>query len=307
MEDLMRGTLSPILSHLVQTTIAAVGAKEKLNRLINKYRKMLRYVMGGMNVSEVRFGLADLLITRDDPGDWKEAKTHYDYVLEKAAYGYLRSAAMIGKAELAIRSDDKKELDEAIDYAKRGFNVLLSLVGKSDFYSIKSLVVEAELLLKRSGPGDEKEALKLFEKALKDEMADPYFRARAIVNKEERILYSGKFDINKEIQLCHTAIELLKERPHDYFAVKARLLQGEFISKRMARYDKSRATGIFMGVMGTKEADPDLQSRARLNLAEISELKKAKILIKEVLSAKNVDGYLVEKAKRLQKELKAKK
>ena len=164
----MRGILSPILSHIVQTSIAAVGEKEKLNRLINKYRKMLRFVTGGLNMSEIKFGLADLLITRDDPGDWKEAKSHYDFVLEYAAYGYLRSAAMIGMAELAIRSDEKKDIDKAIEQSQKAYKHLLSLVGPNDFYSIKCLVVEAELRVKRKNEDDFEAAAKVFEKAFMD-------------------------------------------------------------------------------------------------------------------------------------------
>lgn len=303
----MRGTLSPILSHLVKTTIAAVGEKEKLNRLINKYRKMLRYVEGGINTAEIRFGLADLLITRDDPGDWSEAKTHYDFVLEHAPYGYLRSAAMIGKAELSIRASQKKDIDSAIEIAQRAYKNLLSLVGPSDFYSIKSLVVEAELKLRRGVDQDKTFAKKLFEKAFTDTMADPYFRGRAIVGYSEMMLYDPKKkDVNKIIQLCHDAIDLLEEKPDDYFSIKARLLQGEFINQRQAHYDKSRATGIFMGIIGNKNADIDLVSRAKLDLADISDKPKAVKLIKEVLSIKNLDPYLIKRAKQIESSLKGK-
>jgi len=301
----MRGTLSPILSHLVKSTIAAVGEKEKLNRLINKYRKMLRFVEGGINISEIRFGLADLLITRDDPGDWSEAKTHYDFVLEHAPYGYLRSAATIGKAELAVRAAQKKDIDLGIELAQRALRNLLALVGPSDFYSIKSLVVEAELRIKRGADGDKAAARKLFERAYSDDMADPYFRGRAIVGHSEMSLYDPKIkDINREIQLCHDAIDLLSDKPDDYFAVKAKLLQGEFIGRRMAHYDKSRATGIFMGIIGNKNADIDLVSRARLNLAEISEKKKALRLVKEVLAVKSLDPYLHKRAREIEKRIK---
>ncbi|MCX5749385.1 MAG: hypothetical protein NTZ10_03995 [Candidatus Saganbacteria bacterium] len=303
----MRGTLSPILSHLVKTTISAVGEKEKLNRFINKYRKMLRYVEGGINISEIRFGLADLLITRDDQSDWSEAKTHYDFVLEHAPYGYLRFAAMIGKAELAIRASQNKELDSAIELAQRSLKNLNSLVGPSDFYSTKCLVVEAELLIKRGAERDKTNAKKLFEKAYNDSMADHYFRGRAIVGRSEIMLYEKKKDVNKEIQLCHDAIDLLEEKSDDYFAIKAKLLQGEFIAQRMAHYDKSRATGIFMGIIGNKNADADLVCRAKLNLAEISDRAKALKLIKEVLSVKPLDPYLSSRAKSLGKAVKAKK
>ena len=295
----MRGTLSPILSHLVQTTIAAVGEKERLNRIINKYRKMLRFVEGGFNLAEIRFGLADLLITRDDPGDWKEAKTHYDFVLLHATYGYLRAAAMIGRAELAIRDSDNKEIEEAIELSQRAYKNLLSLVGKSDYYSAKCLVVEAELLMKKNEKEDKKNALKLLEKLFKDDLADPYFRARAITNHAELLLYDPKTDANKELQICLNAIELLRDKPDDYFSIKAKLLQGEYIARRMARYDKSRATGIFMGIMGNKKADTDLVARAKLDLAEISEAKKAQRILKEVISSKTLDPYIIEKAKNL--------
>lgn len=298
----MRGTLSPILSHLVQTTIAAVGEKEKLNRLINKYRKMLKYVEGGFNISEIRFGLADLLITRDDPGDWKEAKTHYDYVLEHATYGYLRAAAMIGKAELSIRSSNKKEIEEAIELAQRAYKNLVNLVGKSDYYTCKCLVVEAELLMKRNQKDDKLRALKLLEQVISDDLADPYFRARAITDHAEILLYEKGVDINQELKMCLDAIELIKDKPDDYVSVKAKLLQGEYITRRMARYDKSRATGIFMGIIGNKNADKDLVARAKINLAEISDKEKAINLLKEVIETPNIEKYLIDKAKSLLKQ-----
>ncbi len=297
----MRGTLSPILSHLVQTTIAAVGEKERLNRLINKYRKMLRFVSGGLNTSEIRFGLADLLITRDDPGDWREAKTHYDFVIEHATYGYLRAAAMVGKAELAIRSEKPSEIDEAIELARKAYKNLSELVGKSDYYSSKCLVVEAELLMKKGKTEDKKRALKLLEELKEDDLADPYFRARAIVDHAELLLYEKNTDINAELKSCLNAIELIKDKPNDYISVKAKLLQGEYITRRMARYDKSRATGIFMGIIGNKNADIDLVARAKIDLAEISDNKKAIPLLKEVISTPNLEKYLIEKAKKLLK------
>ena len=299
----MRGTLSPILSHLAQTTIAAVGEKEKLTRLINKYRKMLRFVTGGLNISEVRFGLADLLITRDDQNDWSEAKGHYEFVLQNAPYGYLRSAAMIGKAELSVRATEPEDIEEAIERAQKAYKNLLSLVGPSDFYSIKCLVVEAELRLKRNNASDKKAALKLFDKIFRDEMADDYFRARAMVGHAELMLWEKKKDINKEIQLCHAAIDLLGNKSDDYFSIKSKILQGEYIVQRMAHYDKSRAIGIFMGVISNKNADIDLVARAKLNLADLHEKPKAMVLVKEVLSSKIGDEYLVERAKGMKKKL----
>jgi hypothetical protein len=165
-------------------------------------------------------------------------------------------------------------------------------------------VVEAELRLKRGADGDKAAAKKLFERAYSDTMADPYFRGRAIVGCAEMALYDpGKKDVNKVIQLCHDAIDLLAEKPDDYFAIKAKLLQGEFINRRMAHYDKSRATGIYMGIIGNKNADIDLVARAKLDLAEISEKKKSLKLIKEVLAVKNLDAYLVKRAKEMQKTI----
>ena len=302
----MRGTLSPILSHLVQTTIAAVGEKEKLNRIINKYRKMLRFVTGGLNISEVKFGLADLLITRDEENDWNEAESHYSFVLQHAPYGYLRSAAMIGKAELSVREDDAKAIEEAISLAQRAYKNLLALVGPSDFYSMKCLVVEAELRLKRNGPADRKAALKLFEKIYSDVMADSYFRGRSMVGHAELMLYDKKKDVNKEIQLCLGAIDLLNDKSNDYFTVKAKIIQGEYIVQRMAHYDKSRAIGIFMGVISNKSADVDLVARAKLNLADLHEKPKAMALVKEVLAGKVADQFLIDRAKNMKKVLESK-
>lgn len=303
----MKGTLSPILSHIVQSTFSTAGEKDKLDRLINKYRRMLKLVTGGYNTSEIRFGLADLLITRDDPSDWGEAKTHYEFVIQNAPYGYIRSASMVGLAELAMKSTDKKRLNEAVEYTQRAHKGLVALVGQNDFYTIKCMVVEAELRLKRGDKGDERAALSLFEKVFENDVADPYFRARAIVNHSEMLLYKKGTDFNRQIQLCHKAIDLLKERPNDYFAIKARLLQGEFISRRLANYDKSRSTGIFMGIIGNKNADPDLATRAKLDLAEISDKPKALKLIKEVKKLKIIDPYLLEKAKIVEQFIKAKK
>ena len=268
---------------------------------------MLRFVEGRFNISEIRFGLADLLITRDEQNDWKEAKEHYDYVLEHAPYGYLRAAAMIGKAELAIRFSDKKDINHSIELAQRAYKQLLTLVGSSDFYTVKCSVVEAELRLKRNEKKDKAAALKLFEKVIENTIADPYFRARAIVGHAELLLYEKRTDLNKEIQLCHDAIELLEDKPNDYFSIKARILQGEYILRRMTHYDKSRATGIFMGIIGNKNADKDLVARAKLNLAEISDNKKAINLVKEVLATKPLDNYLFNKAESLLKSLKSEK
>ena len=262
---------------------------------------MLRFVSGGLNTSEIRFGLADLLITRDDPGDWREAKTHYDFVIEHATYGYLRAAAMVGKAELAIRSEKPSEIDEAIELARKAYKNLSELVGKSDYYSSKCLVVEAELLMKKGKTEDKKRALKLLEELKEDDLADPYFRARAIVDHAELLLYEKNTDINAELKSCLNAIELIKDKPNDYISVKAKLLQGEYITRRMARYDKSRATGIFMGIIGNKNADIDLVARAKIDLAEISDNKKAIPLLKEVISTPNLEKYLIEKAKKLLK------
>ncbi len=303
----MRGTLSPILSHLVQATISAVGEKEKLDRLITKYRKMLSMVDGTFNASEIRFGLADLLITRDEEGDWKEARNHYEFVLEKAPYGYLRSAAMVGKAELAIRLSAEKDMEDAIGLAQRAYKNLASLVGPSDFYSVKCLVVEAELRIRRNFKGDRSTALRLFQKVYEDDMADQYFRARAIVGHSELLLYEKKKNIEKEIALLHDATEYLEDKPNDYFCLKAKLLQGELIVQRMAHYDKSRATGIFMGIIGNKNADMDLVNRSRLDLAEISTVDKAKQLIKEVRTSKMVDQYLLDRASIIEKFLKKRK
>ena len=95
---------------------------------------------------------------------------------------------MIGKAELAVRSSDKKEIEEAVELSQRAYKNLLSLVGGSDYYSSKCLVVEAELLMKKNEKEDKKVALKLLEKLFRDEVADPYFRARAITNHAELFL-----------------------------------------------------------------------------------------------------------------------
>ena len=47
--------------------------KVKLNKVIGRYRLLLKTIAWRYDVGEIKFGLADLLVGRNEEGDYKEA------------------------------------------------------------------------------------------------------------------------------------------------------------------------------------------------------------------------------------------
>jgi hypothetical protein len=62
-----------------------------------------------------------------------------------------------------------------------------------------------------------------------------------------------------------------------------------------------------MGIISNKKSDTGLAARAKLDLADISDKPRAKKLLRDVLSTKFLDPYLIERAKSIENSLKEKK
>jgi len=156
--------------------------REKLTRAINKFKKILRNLSGTFNIAETKFGLADMLVGRNNPGDFSEAMRLYNYILDVAPTSYLRARALVGKAELLIGSKEGKDLEEAISLCEKALQILKDDL--SDFFTAKAFVVEAEVLSKLGAPG-RKKAEKLLKKVIKNRHSNAYFKARAMVGVAE--------------------------------------------------------------------------------------------------------------------------
>jgi tetratricopeptide (TPR) repeat protein len=292
--------ISPVMRFIVDKEggYPAPTEKEKLSRAIAKFRKILRNLTGTFNIAETKFGLADMLVGRNDPGDYSEAMRLYNYILEVAPTSYLRARGLVGKAELLIGSSQKKDLDEAISLCSKSKDILKDDL--SDFFAAKAFVVEAEILSKL-GPAGRKKAEKLYSKVMKNKQTNAYFRARAMVGKAELPLYSPKpKNLSNAIKLCKDAHKLLSDRPKDYFAVKAKAIEAELLVRRAKKRDLQIAQSLCTKVLAVKGAEKGLLARAKLCLAEVSRHPKAQKLSREVIEMDGIDPYLVEKARMIE-------
>ncbi len=296
--------ISPVMKFIVDKEVGypAPTEKERLDRAIGKFRRILTNLTGTFNIAETKFGLADMLVGRDAPGDHEEAMRLYNYILDVAPTSYLRARALVGKAELLIKSNDKKVLEEAVSLCEKAIAILKDDL--SDFFTAKAFAVLAELLTKLS-PEGRKKAERYFDKIIKHKEANPYFRARAIVGRAELPLYTLKAkNLDRLIKYCSEAQKLLSDRPSDYFALKAKVVQAELLIRRARRDDLSYAQALCAKVIAVRSAERGLMARAKLDLAEISRHPKAEKLYREVLEMEGIDPYLVDKAKAIEKALK---
>ncbi len=301
--------ISPIMRFIVekQKGYPAPTEKEKLTRAINKFRSILRNISGNFNIAETQFGLADMLVGRGGPGDYKEAMRLYNNILEIAPTSYLRARALVGKAELLITSEKKEDWTEALTLCEKARKILDDDL--SDFFASKTFVVHAELLLKSWEPKDHAKAIKLLDKVVNSKDSPEYFRGRAMVGRAEILLSKPKpkgADINKALKLAEASRKVLKERPSDYFFIKSKLVEAELRIRREKGADLERAGKLCAEVIRNKEAQKNLIARAKLDLAEVSRHPKALKLYKEVTEMEGLDPYLIKKAKAVEKALKAK-
>ena len=297
--------LSPIMSYIVDKEIGfpIPSEKEKINKALRRYRQILSQHGNRSDVTEIMFGIADLLVGRGEAGDWAEALKLYDQILLRLPPEYLKARALVGKAELQI--GDKEKFDDAISLCEKARQIL----GRdmSDFFLAKTFLVEAELLIARNGQGDWGRALKLIDKVIKEKRANWYFKGRAYLAKSEVTLYQKPKDLSTPLKLADAALKELRSRTADYFYLKSLVIKVEILTRRAKKGDFERGARLLDEVIKSASAYKDLIARAKLDLADIVKKPKAEKILDEVSQMEGLDPYLVAKASVIAKALKEKK
>lgn len=296
--------LSPVMKYVVdrEPDYPSPSEADKLKRTVTKYRKLLRERAGRPDINELKFGLADLLVGRNEAGDYEEAMRLYDELFAVSPEGYLKARVRVGKAELLINSSNRGNIDQAIELTEKAFTVLRGDL--SNFFTAKALTVEAELRIKRADTNDHHQALKLLDKVINKVEAHWYFRGRAMVDKAEAVLIRTPRDLPRLLKLCDDSGRLFKERPDDYFALKGKLIKAELLMRRKGPGDGKRAEKL-LGEVTESSPYRDLIARAKLDLVDILEKPQAEKVYGEVMEMEGLDPYLIEKAKMVKEGLKA--
>lgn len=292
----MIGILSPVMKKVVEEeeSYPSPSAKTKINKAIGRYKLLSKAQKWKEHMDDIKFALSDLLVARGEEEDYKEALSYYNNLIGKTHNQMLKGRSMIGKAELAISGVAKMSEEEAVKLCKEGCALLKGKL--DDFFVAKGIAVEAELLVKRGDKKDIREAARLFGKLIGNRKAHPYFRARALVGKAELALYFGVDSLSNGIKMCEECLKIFAERPLDYFAVKARVVEAELLSRRGSSSDLHKAENLCQKAI-VSPVHKDLTARAKLVLAEISKKERAQRLFDEVLEQDGLDPYLIEKAR----------
>ncbi|MFC1767044.1 hypothetical protein ACFLZ2_00600 [Candidatus Margulisiibacteriota bacterium] len=284
------------------------STKIKLNKVIGRYKLILRTFAYRYDIGEIKFGLADLYIGRNEPGDYKEAMKLYNDIIQKPTSPFLLARALSGKAELFISENDKKKIEEGIELSRRAKKILEEEVGKEDFFYQKSVIVEAELLTKKGKKEDVKIAAKLYESLIKSDQTNYYFRARAMIGISELNTYTAKpKTLKKYADHCDSAIELLRFRPQDYFSIKAKMILVEVLTQIDSKKNVNRIIQLCNQVLLNKYADKETIARTRLDKADVSKKNNAEKLIAEVKKTEGLPDYIYKKAKLIEADLKKRK
>jgi hypothetical protein len=302
------GIMSPIMSFIVdrEPSYPSPSEKVKLNKVIGRYHLLLKTIAWRYDIGEIKFGLADLLVGRNEPGDYKEAIRLYDEILKGVTSPFLRARALAGKAELMITSEKESEIEQAVALAKSASQIIKKEIGPNDFFYQKAQVVEAELLTKIGGNHNLKIASKVYDGVIKSEKSNAYFKARAMVGMSELKTYTAPVkELKKYAEYCHNAQILLAERPSDYFMVKARVVEAEVLTRMDPKRNVNKIIALCNQVVAAKTADMQLVLRAKLDKADVSKRENALKLIKEVRASKELPGYLAEKANIVEKAIKS--
>jgi hypothetical protein len=296
--------ISPIMGFIVdrEAGFPAPSEREKINKLIEKYRTVMRKNPGRADIGEIKFGLADLYVGRGEPGDYDKARAFYEDILKTSGAPYLRARAQVGKAELAVPGIKKESIQDALDLCLTARKTLNNDL--SDFFAAKSYIIEADLLLVRDAKGDHQQAMKIHDKLINERKANWYFRARALLGKAELILYHEPAKIGSAIALCQRSEKLLKDRPGDYFSIKAKVVESELRVRRAKGNDFKAAEKILKEAVTMKHPYLDLSARAKTDLAEISNHPLAGKLLGELNQMEGLDPYLTEKIKLIEQKLK---
>ena len=304
------GILSPIMSFIVdrEPSYPSPSEKVKLNKVIGRYRLLLKTIAWRYDIGEIKFGLADLLVGRNDPGDYKEALSLYNEILKGVSSPYLRARALAGKAEMMIRNQKLEDIQEAVALARSASKIIKKERKSNDFFYQKAQVVEAELLQTRLGtPPDLKLATKLFNGVITNEKSNAYFKARAMVGLSELKTYTAPVkELKKYAEYCHNAQILLADRPSDYFNVKAKVVEAEILTRMNAKKNVNKIISLCNQVIVIKSSDyvEHLLLRAMLDKADVSKPHNAINIIKEVRASKELPDYLAKKAKIVEQAIK---
>lgn len=302
------GIMSPIMSFIVdrEPSYPSPSEKVKLNKVIGRYRLLLKTIAWRYDIGEIKFGLADLLVGRNEPGDYKEAIRLYDEILKGITSPYLKARALAGKAELMITSEKAGDVVQAVALAKSASQILKKEIGPNDFFYQKAQVVEAELLTKIGGSSNLRTASRVYEGVIKSEKSNAYFKSRAMVGLSELKTYTVPVkELKRYAEYCHSAQVLLAERPSDFFMVKARVVEAEILTRMDPKKNVNKIISLCNQVIAAKTADPQLVLRVKLDKADVSKRENALKLIKEVRASKELPGYLAEKAKVVEKAIKS--
>lgn len=285
----------------------APSEKIKLNKLIEHDSKLIKEFPFRPDIGEIKFRLADSLVGRNNLGDYERAAALYDEILKNATSPYLRARAQIGKAELLTPGIKPEQISKAIELCEIARKNLKSDI--SDFFMAKTFIVEADLRLVRDSKKekDHEIAMKLHEKLIKERRANWYFRARAMLGKAELLLYHFPKKLSDAILLCDKVERSLKNRPGDYFSIKAKLIKAQILRRRTRGADIKKAEKLLSEIIKSHNIYQDLLNRSKLELAEISRNSKASVLVKQLGEIDGLDPYIAQKLKMLQEELKSKK
>lgn len=304
------GILSPIMSFIVdrEPNYPSPSEKVKLNKVIGRYRLLLKSIAWRYDVGEIKFGLADLLVGRNEPGDYKDATKLYNEILKGISSPYLRGRALAGKAELMIASNKIEEIDEAISLSRSASHLIKTEIGAADFFYQKSQVVEAELLTKKGKSVDIREAEGIYEEIIQNDKTNAYFKARAMVGLAELKTWAvSPAELKRYAEHANMAQTLLADRPSDYFMIKAKVIEAEILTRIDAKKHVNKIISLCNQVILNKSTVEDLSIRAKLDKADVSKTPNALKIIKEVKTVKGLPQWLADKAKVIETAVKNRK
>jgi hypothetical protein len=267
-----------------------------LTRMIDEVeRTLLEANVPHEEYSQIRIFLADLFVSRGNRTDYLRARDLYKEITEKATLPELRAKAMVGIAELSINSPHRAEWEEGITSCRNAHQVLRA--SPEDFFTTKSQIVCAELLMKKGDPDDHTEALEIFNKVIESTYSSRYFKIRAVVGKSEIILFffhdtpeEQLKELEKCLQLATEALRLAHARPNDYFAVKLKVILAEILLALPNR-ELPHIRELLSKVADAAENPPDLRARSYLRLAAATESPTSMRYIEKIQNMGNIDSF----------------
>ena len=300
----MMAILSPLMTFIVDKEIGfpIPSEKEKINRALRRYRQILSQHPKRSDAPEILFGIADLLVGRNDQGDYPEAMRLYDQILLRNPPEYLKARALVGKAELLIGTP--AEFGNAISLCEKAREILGNSM--ADFFAAKTYIVEAELRAIRRDKGDWAKAIDLINRVVKEKKAHWYFRGRALLTKAEILIDRDPHDLGPAVKFVDFALKELAPRKDDYFTLKGKTLKAEILMRREKKGDLLKAEKLLAEVIKMPFEYKDLVARAKIDLATIVAHPKAHRLLDEVYHTEGLDNYLIEKARFIEQAVKNK-